>query len=129
MADYYNGWPAVLSNCADCGVGTNTLGENYVVHDEIWQQAWAGRLKPWHELDGQQILCIGCLDKRIGRTLVSCDFDIDAPINDPNQPDISDRMRDRLTNGGVVGWSLRRTFWQLKYKYLTGSFPTRSRVI
>jgi hypothetical protein len=57
--------------------------------------------KPWHALDGQEILCIGCLEKRIGRTLMSSDF-TDAPINDPNDPDISDRLRDRLTTKEVA---------------------------
>lgn len=92
-------WPVVKSACADCGVGTWTLGEFYGVKDEVWAQAWAGRLKPWHEIDGQQILCIGCLERRIGRTLMACDF-TDAPINDLTDPhcsnQMSDRMRDRL---------------------------------
>jgi hypothetical protein len=30
------------------------------------------------------ILCIGCLEKRIGRTLCRADFE-DVPINDPNE--------------------------------------------
>jgi hypothetical protein len=81
--------------CADCGVGTCKINEYYMVKDDVWEQAWAGRRKPWHALDGE-ILCIGCLEKRIGRTLMCCDF-TDAPINNPNQDDISGRLRDRLT--------------------------------
>jgi hypothetical protein len=49
--------PTIGSCCADCGVGTITLGEWYMVNDVVWEQAWAGRRKPWHEIDGQQILC------------------------------------------------------------------------
>jgi hypothetical protein len=66
-------WPVALSNCADCGVGTHSTGEWYMVRNEIWAQAWAGRRKPHHDLPGQEILCIGCLEKRIGRTLVASD--------------------------------------------------------
>jgi hypothetical protein len=43
----------------------------------------------------REILCIGCLEKRIGRTLCRTDF-IDAPINDPNEHQHSDRLRNRL---------------------------------
>jgi hypothetical protein len=40
-----------------------------MVNDEVWEAAWACRRKSWHALPGQEILCIGCLEKRIGRTL------------------------------------------------------------
>jgi hypothetical protein len=46
-----------------------------MVRDEVWEQAWAGRRKAWHgKLPGQEILCIGCLEARIGRTLKRDDF-------------------------------------------------------
>jgi hypothetical protein len=89
--------PVVLSLCTDCGVGTLTLGEYYMVKGDVWEQAWAGRRKPWHgKVPGQEILCIGCLEQRIGRTLTTGDF-TDAPVNDPTSPNISDRFRNRLT--------------------------------
>lgn len=89
--------PTVVdSRCADCGVGTITLGEWYMVKDDVWEQAWAGRRKSGHDkVMGQEILCIGCLEDRIGRTLMRSDFTA-VPINDPNEPDISARMRARL---------------------------------
>jgi hypothetical protein len=59
-------YPVVLSACADCAVGTNRAGEGYMVRDELWERAWAGRRKPWHALPGQEVLCIGCLEKRLG---------------------------------------------------------------
>ena len=37
-----------------------------------WEQAWAGRRKSWHgAVPGQEVLCIGCLEKRVGRTLIA----------------------------------------------------------
>jgi hypothetical protein len=88
--------PSIGSRCAGCGLGTFTAGEWYMVRDDVWAQAWAGRLKPWHELDGQQILCIGCLETRIGRKLMASDFS-DVPLNDPNDVDgKSDRLLNRL---------------------------------
>jgi hypothetical protein len=101
--------PHLLGGCADCGVGTYTLGEYYMVADSVWEQAWAGRRKAWHSLPGQEYLCIGCLEARIGRTLNSGDF-TDAPVNNPFQDDISVRLRNRLTtySGSLFDWLLER---------------------
>jgi hypothetical protein len=92
----YARWPRIISACADCGVGTFTLGEYYMVKDEVWELAWVGRRKPCQHLDGQETLCIGCLESRIGRRLWPCDF-TDAPVNDLDNGDKSDRLRNRLT--------------------------------
>jgi hypothetical protein len=84
--------------CADCCVGTFTIGEYYIVKDDVWEQAWAGRRKSWQrQVPGQEILCIGCLEQRLGRTLTKHDFD-NVPINDPRiDPNKSARLLDRLT--------------------------------
>jgi hypothetical protein len=87
--------PHILGCCADCGVGTMRLGEYYMLADSVWERAWVGRRKAWHSLPGQEYLCIGYLEQRIGRTLTSDDF-TEAPVNDPFQDDISDRLRNRL---------------------------------
>ena len=93
-------WPVVTTACADCGVGTISLGEWYMVNDDVWEQAWSDGRKAWQvtergPIPGQEILCIGCLETRIGRTLMLSDF-TDAPVNDPNKYDMSERMWDRL---------------------------------
>jgi hypothetical protein len=90
-------WPLIVSACADCGVGTIRLGEWYMVNDDVWEQAWCGRRKWWHALPGQEVLCIGCLERRLGRTLVAGDFIPDVPANDPNKRIMSERLRERLT--------------------------------
>jgi hypothetical protein len=77
--------------CDDCGIGTFEIGECYMVQDALWKLAWEGRHRPRRE-----ILCIGCLEQRLGRRLVASDFKA-APINDAADPTISPRMRDRLT--------------------------------
>jgi hypothetical protein len=89
-------WPLIVSSCADCSVGTIRAGEWYMVKNAVWEQAWADRRKPFHRVSGQEILCIGCLEQRLGRTLMACDF-ADAEVNDPNKNNISERMRTRLT--------------------------------
>jgi hypothetical protein len=87
--------PVVTTSCVDCGIGTITTEEWYMVKDEVWEQVWCGRRKSWHQMPGTEILCIGCLEQRLGRTLTATDF-ADAPINDPNEIRMSKRLRERL---------------------------------
>jgi hypothetical protein len=74
--------------CADCGTNT-TPGQRhryhagyggrwelYVVHDDLWRAAGMD--------DGY--LCVGCLERRIGRHLTPADF-ADVPLNEPNPND------------------------------------------
>jgi hypothetical protein len=95
--DRVSHWPPeIRSRCADCEVGTLTLGERYMVHDDLWAQAWKGRAKAWqHRAPGQMILCIGCLEQRLGRELCAADF-TDVPLNDPDCHHMSARLLDRL---------------------------------
>jgi hypothetical protein len=58
--------------CSDCRRGTAHSNwvrvrpwEWYGVHDEVWAAAGA---RPW------DILCIGCLERRLGRQLNAADF-------------------------------------------------------
>jgi hypothetical protein len=52
--------------CKDCGVNVIKIGEYYMVSPQIWQDklrlTWADNL------------CIGCLEKRLGRKLRQNDF-------------------------------------------------------
>jgi hypothetical protein len=50
--------------CSDCRVNTDIVGEYYMVSDEVWQSA---------RIDSG-MLCIGCLEGRLGRRLVRSDF-------------------------------------------------------
>jgi hypothetical protein len=76
--------------CVDCAVNTKEIKEYYNVHDFVWAKSGLGA----H--DG--MLCIGCLEKRIGRPLEPEDF-TGAPINMMNN--ISERMRARLGNHNI----------------------------
>ena len=49
--------------CKDCGVNTKD-SEFYMVCDKIWEQVQGG----------EDYLCIGCLEKRLGRKLTRSDF-------------------------------------------------------
>jgi hypothetical protein len=69
-------------HCVDCGVDTLDAGEYYAVSEAVW---------PLDPLGG--MLCIGCLEDRIGRRLTPVDF-TDAPINSARGS--SARLRSRL---------------------------------
>lgn len=71
-------------DCADCGV--NTLNEYYMVHNEIWEQFGC-----------EPLLCVGCLEDRLGRQLWTGDF-THVAVNNINMFEKSDRLFDRLTN-------------------------------
>jgi len=75
-------------NCDDCGV--STYGEYYMVQDAIWQRYGSD----W-------MLCIGCLEKRMGRQLVTRDFTA-ANFTSMNDGRFrSYRLIDRLTSDGT----------------------------
>jgi hypothetical protein len=74
--------------CRDCGIDTSIRGiaEYYAVHDAVWA---AAGMAP-----NSGMLCIGCLEERLGRQLVGADFLPGATINAPIG--CSPRMRSRL---------------------------------
>lgn len=85
------------TTCDDCGgdvtpyddYGRPVEGgwEWYMVRSEVWEAA-ANQGGP------PRILCIGCLEDRIGRRLMPSDF-ADLPINQPGWA-ASERLIDRL---------------------------------
>jgi hypothetical protein len=75
---------ATRLHCLDCGVDTVAINEFYMVTDDVWRAA-----NP--SLDG--MLCIECLERRLGRTLGPNDFS-DAPCNSTFV--MSERLRQRM---------------------------------
>jgi hypothetical protein len=73
--------------CADCG--RDTIGvEYYIIHDHLWA---AAGMAP----DGG-FLCVGCLERRLGRPLTGADFPPHIPVNWPDawwNADDTPRMR------------------------------------
>ena len=73
--------------CNDCGINTATTGETYMVKKPVWKQAGMDT----------GILCIGCLEKKLGRHLNSEDFLPNSPMNQ-NLNRKSLRLRNRMTS-------------------------------
>jgi hypothetical protein len=55
--------------CMGCSVDTNAIDEYYMVTDDLWAKAASA-----FSSNGRGMLCIGCLEKAIGRTLLPTDF-------------------------------------------------------
>lgn len=71
-------------DCVDCGINTAVIDEYYSVGKELWDAHGAG--------DG--MLCVGCLESRVGRKLGPSDFP-NLPIN-RGAFRMSSRLRDRV---------------------------------
>ena len=79
-----NGWPAPAH-------GPRCWGswEQYMLRDDVWAAA-AGDLADTHGV----MLCIGCVERRLGRELTRDDFNWSLGINSPSEMD-TDRLADR----------------------------------
>lgn len=77
--------------CVDCTACTLCVYEYYMVTDQVW------KLTGLRGYDG--MLCIGCLEQRLGRLLTREDF-TDVPINQVADMtgDASARFLNRLRN-------------------------------
>jgi hypothetical protein len=64
-------------DCKDCGVNTSKIGEYYMIHTDLWKQVNQG-------VDDTGMLCLGCVEERLGRKLNRRDFPA-IPLNDPTR--------------------------------------------
>jgi hypothetical protein len=81
------GDPDVSFDCHDCGADTSIRGiqEHYMVLEQTWRKV-AKR---------NETLCIGCLEKRLGRRLKPADFWY-YPVNYDGQFPQSQRLQSRI---------------------------------
>lgn len=77
------------SKCVDCNVDTTKIGEYYIVHDSVW---------PIGSHDG--MLCVECVEDRIGRRLRWRDF-TQCYVNRDRFTARSDRLRTRMTRSSI----------------------------
>lgn len=72
--------------CLDCNVDTGKLHEHYMLEDSVWFQVVNSN---------QGMLCIGCIEARLGRLLTPKDFN-NSFINNPGFAPMSMRLLSRL---------------------------------
>jgi hypothetical protein len=81
------------THCADCKMKTGIRGEWYLVHDHVWEQAWSNsKTTNSTEFFCDELLCVGCLEKRLDRQLTPADF---PPGWDGPNTYMSKRLRNR----------------------------------
>ena len=86
-------------SCIDCGRDTND--EYYMVWDHIWKKA---------NPDMEGMLCISCIEERLGRELTWRDFTT-APLNQLSYDyPRSARLIDRLTRTQTIIWMKNSDF-------------------
>ena len=78
--------------CWDCTVNTLDINEYYMVEDELWK---LGTIYADNYCSEDVMLCIGCLENRIGGVLTPSDFP-DFPIN-RGYFTMSERLLSRIT--------------------------------
>jgi hypothetical protein len=79
--------PGSPFECLDCGRDTNAINEYYMVKYDVWKQATGD--------NPNGMLCIGCLEQRIGRHLQRSDF-TEHMDNMSLFTGLSRRLRNRL---------------------------------
>jgi hypothetical protein len=88
--------------CADCKGNVGWMGEWCMLKNTVWEKVWPGTCqKSVHaKMPMKHNLCIGCIEKRIGRKLTRADFDKRNQHNRPDLPrrqfPMSRRLRNRL---------------------------------
>jgi len=81
----------IKCDCIDCSVDTRKINEFYMVHRELWLTA-----VPDEDNAMTKFLCIGCLERRLGRKLIALDFQANVPLNWPGIRTMSDRLLSRI---------------------------------
>ena len=85
------GW-ASWEACINCHVNVYDVDEYYMVHDDVWAASGMG-------FNDDQMLCVGCLERRLGRRLRPFDF-TRCPVNDEVWFGWgSARLQDRMKGG------------------------------
>ena len=72
--------------CLDCKVDTGKIKEHYFIKTDVWLSVAQNGM-----------LCINCLENRLGRKLNKHDF-TDCFINDPKHNSMSHMLLNRLTS-------------------------------
>lgn len=74
--------------CLDCKVDTGKIYEHYFINTDTWLSVVGSK---------KGMVCVGCLEKRLGRKLVSSDFP-KVTINDPKYAkNMSLRLLSRIS--------------------------------
>ena len=106
--------PPIRYSCADCGVDTdlkNGNGHFYTLADDLWLAATP---------DGARVLCLDCLEIRLGRPVTAADFVL-------TPPEIFARLFDNQCYAPLAPPALRQRDLDLWRDGLTGAISCEPR--
>ena len=72
--------------CLDCPVDTGKIHEHYFIQTDTWMSVVGSKIG---------MLCVACLENRLGRQLNRADFP-DVTINNPKYEAKSQRLMERM---------------------------------
>lgn len=72
--------------CLDCSVDTGKIHEHYMLVDTTWFSIHASN---------RGMICIGCVEGRLGRSLTPQDFN-NSHVNNPKLYPMSSRLLSRI---------------------------------
>lgn len=84
--------------CQDCGHDVKQMGEMFMLKDDLWIHLVHGCEQGWANM-----LCVGCVEERLGRKLKPWDF-TNAPLNflSPRSLRLRNRLRGREFQPGLI---------------------------
>jgi hypothetical protein len=89
--------------CAECKALVGPIGEWCMLKNTVWEKVWPGTCQTsvHAPMPMKHNLCIGCIEKRLGRRLTRADFDLRSKhnrLNADRQFPMSQRLRKRLVS-------------------------------
>lgn len=96
--------------CKDCDVDTADIDEYFMIDGSLWNSCTTPEerdVSHWDTDDRRNslMLCVGCIEKRLGRKLTSVDFPHNIPLNwSVVGSTTSSRLKDRMTDSGDAIW-------------------------
>lgn len=85
-----------LWKCMECHVNTLGTSHYYMVRNELWKEITSKKFKG--HLHEKGMLCLNCVEKRLGRKLTLDDFDLNIPVN----YNIEKIINNRDENGKII---------------------------
>lgn len=79
----------------ECHINTLGTGHYYILKNNLWVEITSRKFKG--HLGETGMLCLNCVEKRLGRRLVPEDFDLTIPVN----YNIFKTINNRDTNGKI----------------------------
>lgn len=92
---YFKNTKKSLWKCMECHINTFASGHYYMLKDNLWKQITSNYFKG--HLHEKGMLCLNCVEKRLGRKLQEEDFDLTIPIN----WDIIKKLNNRNKDGTI----------------------------